>query len=63
MRIAVEDWTPSQLAFGDDTYATFTTRFAAPVDGTLRFDGIATLATVTVDGELVAQSASMWVPV
>lgn len=63
MRIAVEGWTPGPVAFGDDADATFATAFHAPVDGLLRFDGIATLATVVVDGAIVAESSSMWVPV
>ena len=63
MRIPVEGWTPGRTALGDDVDAVFKTSFEAPVDGTLRFDGIATLATVTVDGRSVAESSSMWVPV
>jgi beta-mannosidase len=63
MRVAVEGWTPATVAFGDDLDATFTTTFTAPRDGILRFDGIATLATISVDGKSVAESSSMWVPV
>jgi len=63
MRIPVEGWSPARTAFGDDKDAVFRTSFEAPVDGTLRFDGIATLASVTVDGNPVAESSSMWVPV
>lgn len=63
MRILVDGWAPGSLAFGDDEDATFTTMFDAPVDGRIRFDGIATLATVRIDGEPVASSSSMWVPV
>jgi beta-mannosidase len=63
MRIRVDGWDPGSVAFGDETDATFTTLFEAPVDGHLRFDGIATLASVKIDGILVAQSRSMWVPV
>jgi beta-mannosidase len=63
MRIAVEGWTPGCVAFGDDVDATFTTTFDAPVEGLLRFDGVATLATVLVDGEPVAASSSMWIPI
>lgn len=63
VRIPVEGWTPGRIAFGDDIDATFATDFDAPLDGMLRFDGIATLATIVVDGESVAESRSMWVPV
>jgi beta-mannosidase len=63
VRIPVEGWTPGRVAFGDDIDATFATEFEAPIDGALRFDGIATLATVFVDGAPVAESRSMWVPV
>lgn len=63
MRIAVEDWTPAPATLGDDIAATFSTQFVAPVDGTLRFDGIATLATILLDGQVAAESRSMWVPV
>jgi len=63
MRIPVEGWTPGRTAFGDDVDAAFATSFEAPVAGTLRFDGIATLSTVFVDGSPAAQSSSMWVPV
>jgi beta-mannosidase len=63
VRIPVEGWTPGRTAFGDDMDATFTTDFDAPCDGKLRFDGIATLAAVLIDGVVVAQSQSMWVPV
>jgi len=63
MRIPVEGWTPGRTALGDDSDAVFATTFEAPVDGTLRFDGIATLATVMVDGKPVAETQSMWVPV
>jgi beta-mannosidase len=63
MRIQVEGWSPGRTAFGDDKDAVFTTSFEAPVDGTLRFDGIATLATLIVDKLTVADSASMWVPI
>ena len=63
MRIAVEGWTPAMVAFGDDADASFATSFDAPADGKLRFDGIATLASVLVDGEEVARSRSMFVPV
>lgn len=62
-RLPVAGWTPGTVAFGDDTDATFATEFDAPIDGVLRFDGIATLATVSVDGNVVAESRSMWVPV
>ena len=63
MRIPVEGWIPGRVAFRDDKDAAFTASFDAPVDGTLRFDGIATLATVLVDGSPAAHSSSMWVPV
>jgi beta-mannosidase len=63
MRIPVEGWTPGRTAFGDAVDAAFATSFEAPVAGTLRFDGIATLSTVFVDGSPAAQSSSMWVPV
>lgn len=63
VRVSVEGWTPGTVAFGDDVDATFATEFDAPVDGILRFDGIATLATIKVDGAVVAESRSMWVPV
>lgn len=62
MRIQVHGWDPGSVALGDDCDASFTTVFEAPVDGQLRFDGIATLASVKVDGALVAHSSSMWVP-
>lgn len=62
MRIRVDGWDPGTVAFGDETDATFSTTFETPVDGHLRFDGIATLAEVSVDGAPVAQSSSMWVP-
>ena len=63
MRIAVDGWTPGRVAFGDGADETFKTSFDAPCDGRLRFDGIATLATVLIDGAVAAQSSSMWVPV
>ncbi len=63
VRIAVENWSPGTVAFGDDIDATFKTEFDAPLDGMLRFEGIATLATISVDGAVVANSRSMWVPV
>jgi hypothetical protein len=63
VRVPVDGWTPGTVAFGDETDATFATEFDAPVDGTLRFDGIATLATIRIDGAVVAESQSMWVPV
>ncbi|MGZ2410615.1 beta-mannosidase [Sphingomonas sp. F9_3S_D5_B_2] len=63
MRIAVEDWTPGTVSYGDDADATFATAFEAPADGVLRFDGIATLATISIDGSIVAESSSMWIPV
>ena len=63
MRIAVGGWTPGAVAFGDGVDASFATTLEASVDGILRFDGIATLATVLIDGEAVAESSSMWVPV
>src|SRR6478672_1048809 len=63
MRIPVDGWTPAPTAFGDDVDAMFATLFEAPLAGTLRFEGIATLATVFVDGSPAAQSSSMWVPV
>ncbi len=63
MRIPVEGWTPDRVAFGDDVDANFATSFDAPVDGILRFDGIATLATILLDGAVVANSRSMWVPI
>jgi beta-mannosidase len=62
MRIQVDGWDPGCVAFGDDCDASFTTAFEAPVDGHLRFDGIATLASVKIDGSIVARSSSMWVP-
>ena len=63
VRIAVENWSPGTVAFGDDIDATFKTEFDAPLNGMLRFEGIATLATISVDGAVVANSRSMWVPV
>ena len=63
MRIAVGGWTPGTVAFGDDVDASFATTLEGSVDGILRFDGIATLATVLIDGKTVAESSSMWVPV
>jgi beta-mannosidase len=63
VRMPLEGWSPGTVVHGDDLDATFTTAFEAPVDGLLRFDGIATLATVAVDGVVVAESSSMWVPV
>ncbi|MEA2171608.1 MAG: beta-mannosidase [Solirubrobacteraceae bacterium] len=56
-------WLPGATALGDDAPWTFRTQVIAPTDGTLRFDGIATLATVLVDDVVVAESESMWVPV
>jgi beta-mannosidase len=63
VRIPIDGWTPGRTAFGDDLDATLATKFEAPIDGKLRFDGIATLATILLDGEAVAESLSMWVPV
>lgn len=63
MRMPVEGWTPARTAFGDDVDEVFRTSVDAPVDGKLRFDGIATLATIFVDGSKAAESSSMWVPV
>ena len=63
MRAPVEGWTPGTVAFGDELDATFATTFDAPIDGILRFDGIATLATIRIDGTVAAESRSMWVPV
>jgi beta-mannosidase len=62
MRIPVDCWSPAMVAFGDDSDQTFSCLFDAPVDGALRFEGIATLARILLDGEEVAQSCSMWVP-
>lgn len=62
MRIPVEGWTPARTAFGDGVDEVFRTCVDAPVDGKLRFDGIATLATIFVDGSKAAESSSMWVP-
>ncbi|MEO8175440.1 MAG: hypothetical protein ABI626_02125 [Sphingomicrobium sp.] len=50
------------MTYGDDADAVFSTVFVAPTNGFLRFDGIATLATVVVDGQPVAESSSMWLP-
>ena len=63
VRVPVEGWSPGMVVFGDDLDATFATEFDAPIDGILRFDGIATLATIRVDGAFAAESRSMWVPV
>ena len=57
VRIAVENWSPGTVAFGDDIDATFKTEFDAPLDGMLRFEGIATLATISVDGAVVSEFA------
>lgn len=62
MRIRVDGWSPGSVAFGDDIDATFRTSFETPVDGHLHFGGIATLATIIVDGTPAARSSSMWIP-
>lgn len=63
MRIALDEWSPAAAGLGDNADFTCSMTFVAPVDGYLQFDGIATLATVTVDGVVAASSSSMWLPV
>ncbi len=63
MRSRIEGWAPAATGRGDDVEHRCATTVTAPRSGELVFDGIATLATVFVDGEAVAESESMWVPV
>lgn len=63
MRFRLDGWDAGPTAHGDDVEFATATDLTAPCDGELVFDGIATLATVLVDGEAVAESESMWVPV
>lgn len=63
MRSRIDGWSPEPVAYGDDLGFSCATRLVAPADGEVVFDGLATLATVLVDGEVAAESESMWVPV
>jgi beta-mannosidase len=63
MRLRLDGWDAGETASGDDTAFTTRTTLTAPADGELVFDGLATLCTVVVDGEVAARSESMWVPV
>jgi len=63
MRLRLDGWSPAPAGAGDDVEFRTVTTLTAPADGALVFDGIATLATVYVDGTAVAESESMWVPV
>jgi beta-mannosidase len=63
MRLRLEGWDAGETASGDDTDFATRTTLTAPSDGELVFDGLATLCTVLVDGAVVAESESMWVPV
>ena len=63
MRLRLDGWDAGETAHGDDRDFTTRTTLTAPVDGELLFEGLATLCTVIVDGEVVAESESMFVPV
>jgi beta-mannosidase len=63
VRFRLEGWDPAPTGSGDDAGFTTRTTLSAPSDGELVFDGLATLCTVLVDGEVAAESESMWVPV
>ncbi len=63
MRSRIDGWTPAATGSGDDVGFSCAATVDAPCEGELVFDGIATLADVLVDGEVVASSESMWVPV
>lgn len=63
MRFRVDGWSPAATGRGDDVEFRCAATVEAPCDGELVFDGLATLCDVAVDGEVVASSASMWVPV
>ncbi len=56
------EWSPGRTGTGDDRDWWFRTRLEVPAAATLRFGGLATHATVLVDGDAVAASASMWLP-
>jgi beta-mannosidase len=63
MRQRLDGWDPGPTGAGDDAEWRTRTTLTAPVDGELVFDGLATLCTVLVDGQAVAESESMWIPV
>ncbi len=63
MRSRIDGWAPAATGRGDDVDFTCSATVEAPCDGELVFEGIATLATLLLDGDVVAESNSMWVPV
>ncbi|MEA2126911.1 MAG: beta-mannosidase [Solirubrobacteraceae bacterium] len=63
MRFRLDGWDPGPTGAGDEADWRTRTALSAPVDGELVFDGLATLCSVLVDGEVAAESESMWVPV
>jgi len=62
-RGAPERWCDGARGYGDDADWFFRAELEAPQDGELLFEGLATLAEVSVDGAVVAESESMWLPV
>ncbi|MGI8623151.1 MAG: glycoside hydrolase family 2 protein, partial [Solirubrobacteraceae bacterium] len=58
-----DDWRDGATGAGDEHDWWFRAPVDAPVDGELVFEGLATLAEVLVDGEPVARSETMWLPV
>jgi beta-mannosidase len=63
VRFRLDGWDPAPTGLGDDSDFVARTTVEAPADGELVFDGLATLCSVVVDGVVVAESESMWVPV